>query len=142
MKYLLLFSGVVGLTLLSYSGQAQALLYQPKNPAFGGNTFNYQWMLSSAQVQDKTKDPEALSTSRAGLNSQTALGSFTESLNRQLLNRLSRQLVDDQFGEDGLKEGSYQFGDFYVNISRGIEGFIIQIADGQGGETTITVPYY
>ncbi|GAB2766982.1 curli assembly protein CsgF [Rhabdobacter roseus] len=142
MKYLFLVSGVVGMCLCSFSGQAQALIYQAKNPAFGGNTFNYQWMLSSAQVQDKTKDPEALSATRSALTSQTALGSFTESLNRQLLSRLSRQLVDDQFGEDGLKEGSYQFGDFFVNISRGLEGFIIQIADGQGGETTITVPFY
>ena len=39
--------------------RAQGLTYRPNNPAFGGNTFNYQWLLSSAQAQDTHKDPTA-----------------------------------------------------------------------------------
>ena len=37
---------------------AQDLVYKPKNPAFGGDTFNYQWLLSSAESQNKLKDEE------------------------------------------------------------------------------------
>ena len=37
---------------------AQNLVYKPKNPAFGGDTFNYQWMLSSAESQNLLKDPD------------------------------------------------------------------------------------
>ena len=38
---------------------AQDLTYKPKNPAFGGDTFNYQWMMSSAEAQNLLKDPDA-----------------------------------------------------------------------------------
>jgi curli production assembly/transport component CsgF len=30
-------------------------LYKPRNPAFGGDTFNYQWLMSSAENQNKFK---------------------------------------------------------------------------------------
>jgi curli production assembly/transport component CsgF len=32
------------------------LVYKPRNPAFGGDTFNYQWLMSSAENQNKFKD--------------------------------------------------------------------------------------
>ena len=100
--------------------QAQALLYRPMNPAFGGNTFNYQWLQRSAQAQDKTKDPtqSSLSSSRtSGLSSTHSLDSFTESLSRQLLSRLTNQLLNSQFGEETLKEGTYQYGDLRLDIT-------------------------
>lgn len=125
--------------------QAQALLYRPMNPAFGGNTFNYQWLQSSAQAQDKTKDPtqNSLSSSRStGLTSTNSLDSFTESLSRQLLSRLTNQLLNSQFGEETLKEGTYQYGDLRVDITNASDGINIRIVDGKGGETTLTVPYF
>jgi curli production assembly/transport component CsgF len=42
---------------ISLAGFAQDL-YKPKNPAFGGDTFNYQWMISSAESQNKFKDKQ------------------------------------------------------------------------------------
>ena len=120
---------------------AQALVYRPQNPSFGGDTFNYNWLLSSAQVQDKTKDPLAVKPSVSGRDTD-ALSDFTSSLNRQLLSTLSRQLFSNQFGEGGIKEGTYQYGDFVVDVSPGSEGLVIRITDGKGGETSITVPYY
>ena len=35
----------------------QQLTYTPKNPNFGGNTFNYSWLLSSAEAQNSFTDP-------------------------------------------------------------------------------------
>lgn len=124
--------------------QAQALVYHPNNPAFGGNTFNYQWMLSSAQAQDTHKDPTAKSSSASGLNglsNSSSLQSFSDNLQRQLLSRLSQNILNKQFGEDGLKEGTFTFGDMNVVISNAAEGVIIRITDGKGGESSITVPY-
>ena len=88
--------------LLSLGAQAQAFVYTPRNPAFGGNTFNYQWMLSGAAAQDTYK----------------------------------RQ------GEDQLEPGTFQFGDLTVEITEGSDGLTIRIVDGQGGESTVTVPYF
>jgi len=80
---------------------AQDMVYKPKNPAFGGETFNYNWLLSSAQAQNLIEDPDLL------LNDQSStLDDFAETLNRQLLNQLSRQLVTSQFGEQGLEAPS------------------------------------
>ncbi|AUD05188.1 curli production assembly/transport component CsgF [Spirosoma pollinicola] len=122
---------------------AQSFVYHPNNPNFGGNTFNYSWMLSSAQAQDKTKDPNALTTTRTATNtSANSLTNFAQSLQNQLLNRITTSLIGNQFGEGTLKPGNYTFGDFQVQISNGADGVIVRIVDGKGGETSITVPYF
>lgn len=120
--------------------QAQDLVYQPKNPAFGGDTFNYQWLQSSAQAQDKTKDPNAQVNS---LLRRSPLQDFEENLNRQVLNQLSRQLVAAQFGEEGLEPGSYTVGNYQIDIAEGGSGISIVIVDiGTGDRTTVTIPYF
>ncbi|GAB3890342.1 curli production assembly/transport component CsgF [Spirosoma agri] len=139
MKRLLL----VGLlVLMGLAGRAQSLVYHPNNPAFGGNTFNYAWMLSSAQAQDKLKDPTAPKTTSSSGAQTNALTNFSQTLQNQLLSQLSRNLFTSQFGEQGLKEGTFQFGDLQVVVANGTDGINIQITDGKGGQTTITVPYF
>ena len=70
MKTLFTLAALLVLTA-GLSLQAQGLVYHPNNPAFGGNTFNYQWLLSSAQAQDTHKDPTAKnSASLSGLGGQ------------------------------------------------------------------------
>lgn len=126
--------------------RAQSLVYRPNNPAFGGNTFNYQWMLSSAQAQDTHKDPTAKNASSSAFNglggsSSSSLQSFSDNLQRQLLSRLSQNILNKQFGDDGLKEGTFSYGDMQVVITKAAEGIVIRISDGKGGESAITVPY-
>lgn len=143
MKQKLLFSlGLLLWMAAAQTARAQALIYRPVNPSFGGNTFNYQWMLSSAQAQDRTKDPSIARTSARTTTSRSSLEDFSESLQRQLLSRITRDLIDNQFGEQELKEGVFQFGDFQVEIRNASDGVLIRIVDGKGGETTITVPYF
>lgn len=120
----------------------QAFVYHPNNPNFGGNTFNYSWMLSSAQAQDRTKDPTATTTSRTTTSATNPLNNFAQSLQNQLLNRITNSLVGNQFGEGTLKPGNYTFGDYQVQISNGTDGVIVRIVDGKGGETSITIPYF
>lgn len=140
-KGLLLTISLLG--LLTVGAKAQAFVYHPYNPAFGGNTFNYQWMLSSAQAQDKTKDPaQRSSSSLTNRTSTSSLDDFSASLQRQILNRLSQKVIGNQFSEDTLKEGTYQFGDFQVTITNATDGVLIRIVDGKGGETTVTIPYF
>lgn len=125
---------------------AQQLSYRPQNPAFGGYYFNAQWLQSSAQAQDKLKDPNAtdLNSSRFGQTNTSAnsLNDFSQTLSRQILNRISTQLLTNQFGEEQLQEGTYQYGDLRVDVTNGANGVNIRIVDGQGGETTVTVPYF
>jgi curli production assembly/transport component CsgF len=119
---------------------AQDFVYTPVNPAFGGNTFNYQWMLSSAQAQNTiTEDIDDFDP----FAEQDPLEDFEESLNRQILSQLTRELVYNQFGEIGLTEGYYELGSYQIEVAPGEAGIEIQILDmSTGSETKITVPYF
>ncbi|MBK0369174.1 curli production assembly/transport component CsgF [Flavobacterium agrisoli] len=126
---LILFFGVSAL-------QAQALVYKPVNPAFGGDTFNYQWLMSSAENQNKLKDKTTETTKE-----KTDLERFKESLNSQLLSQISSQLYRQQFGTDGLSEGSYTFGTYAVDVYPSSDGLSVNILDTATGEQTqIIIP--
>jgi curli production assembly/transport component CsgF len=115
--------------------KSQDLIYRPINPAFGGDTFNYQWLLSSAQAQNKFDG-----TSRNFMNNP--LDDFEASLNRQILNELSRKLITQIFGEGEVKDGSFTFGTLQVDITSEIDGVNISIINNRdGSQTSITVPY-
>lgn len=121
---------------------AQQFVYSPKNPAFGGNPYNYSWMLSSAQAQDTYKAPSDGSDPYSRYNSNP-VDDFAESLNRQILSRLSRELVTRQFGDEALAEGSYILGDYQIDIGNSDGGLNITIVDNTTGATTnVVVPYF
>lgn len=120
---------------------AQSLVYRPTNPAFGGNFYNYSWMLSSAEAQNIYKTSNSSST-RSTTTSSSTLDSFSDNLSRQLLSRITSQVLQNQFGEQTLKEGTYQYGDLRLDVSNGRDGINIRIIDNKGGETVITIPYY
>ncbi len=139
-KYLILFGGLF--IICSLNSKGQDFVYTPKNPAFGGNPYNYSWMLSSAQAQDTYKAPTEGSDSY-GYYGSDPVDDFSESLNRQILSQLSRQIVARQFGEDALSEGSYLLGDYQIDINNESGGLNITILDNTTGATTnVTVPYF
>ncbi|MBQ0733498.1 curli production assembly/transport component CsgF [Aquimarina celericrescens] len=114
----------------------QDLVYRPVNPAFGGDTFNYQWLLSSAEAQNTFTDDED-----AGRNQQSDLERFTENLNNQLLNQISRSLFNEQFGQDGLTEGTFSFGTLFIEIFPSGEGLVINILDtSTGDQSQVIIP--
>lgn len=126
---------------------AQDLVYKPKNPAFGGDTFNYQWMLSSAESQNLFKDPEG----EKGFEQKSELERFRENLNSQLLSHLSRELFDNQFGTGtsgtgtsngtGIQNGVYTFGSLSVELYESNLGLVVNILDIlTGEETQVIIP--
>lgn len=119
---------------------AQQLVYKPVNPMFGGDTFNYQFLLQSAQAQNSFSDPD----SGFGRFSDdlTDMERFTESLNRQLLNQISRNVFTEQFGENGeLTPGTFTFGSLVVEIFESNDGLVIDILDISNGDLTqIIIP--
>lgn len=126
MKLLVLLSAL----FISYSGVAQDLVYKPKNPAFGGDTFNYQWLASSAEAQNKFTAKEVETVQ------QTELEQFRDQLNSQLLGQISRSLFTQQFGTDAISEGSYTFGSLAVEIYPSSGGLTVDILDTKTGEQT------
>ncbi len=121
---------------------AQDLAYKPINPAFGGDTFNYQWLLSSADAQNKYKEDTS-----DQYKQPTDLERFKSNLNNQLLNRISSSLLDDQLGTgtggtgtggtgSGLGPGTYVFGTLSVDVYPSNLGLVVDILDTDTGEQT------
>lgn len=121
-----------------FSGKSQQLVYKPINPAFGGDTFNYQWLLSSANAQnqfDEKNDFKDL------LDRANSLDSFTQSLNRQILSELSRKIFEEQFGDGNIKPGNYLFGSLYLQITTTNQRLLINILDtSTGDQSEIVIP--
>lgn len=121
--------------LLGFSAHTfgQQLVYKPRNPNFGGDTFNYQWLLSSAEAQNTFQDPN----STTGREEESELSRFASNLNSQLLSQVSRTLFQQQFGTSGeLEPGTYSFGTLSVEIFNSNDGLVISILDTETGEQT------
>ena len=122
-----------------HGASAQQFVYTPENPAFGGAAINYSWMLSSAQAQMPQEE------NQFNFN-RDPLEDFQSSLQRQILNQLSRQIVEGQFGGptgsiDLTQEGRFDLGQFVVEVTPGLNGLNIRVFDVfSGDETTITIP--
>ncbi|KQT16997.1 curli assembly protein CsgF [Chryseobacterium sp. Leaf404] len=128
---------ILFLTAFGFTLKAQQLVYKPINPAFGGDTFNYQWLLSSAAAQNQFDN----NTGGSSLSNLNSLGSFTDSLNRQLLSQLSTKLFGNQFGDGDLKPGTYVFGSMYLEVTQANGGLLIKILNTSTGEQSeIIIP--
>ncbi|SHK46424.1 curli production assembly/transport component CsgF [Chryseobacterium polytrichastri] len=120
-----------------FLGKSQQLVYKPINPAFGGDTFNYQWLLSSANAQNQFDDK----SNNSLLKNVNSVDSFGQSLNRQVLSELSRKLFQDQFGEGSVKPGNYLFGSLYLQVTTTAQGLLINILDtSNGDQSEIVIP--
>jgi curli production assembly/transport component CsgF len=121
---------------------ASPLVYKPLNPFFGGDTFNAQWLLASADAQNKHVERAAAYVAPSPLDD------FKNSLTRAMLSRLQTKILDDAFGETGsgsapLEPGQYDIGDYYqINIvtNGAITVTIKDLLTGQ--TTTVSVPYF
>jgi curli production assembly/transport component CsgF len=134
MKYIA-FLFILGFSTSCFS---QQLVYTPRNPNFGGSSFNYAWLLSSADAQNSFTDPNATDP----FAQESDLERFTEDINRQLLNSISNNITASLFDEDGnLQEGTFTFGSLEVEVFDSAEGLVINILDVNTGETTqVIVP--
>jgi curli production assembly/transport component CsgF len=119
-----------------FNANAQALIYKPLNPNFGGDTFGYQMLLSSADAQNDFKEDTGNS-----FKQPSQLERFKENLNNQLLNKISNSLFEDQFGSNGISTGTYNFGTLSVDVYPSNLGLTVDILDIETGEQTqVIVP--
>ena len=131
---------MIFISFVLISGQllADELVYTPINPSFGGSPLNGSWMLSQAISQNRFTE-----SNNNVLTQRNNLDDFSETLNRQILSRLSRDLVNDIFGEGSLEEGRFEFGNLILDVVAGPDGLNINIFDlDTGGETSILIPYF
>src|SRR3546814_15437223 len=92
-----------GGALASVPVHAQDLVHEPISPTFGGNPFNSNHILGTANAQNDYRDPRSTSSS-----SQADI--FARQLQSRLLSSLSSQIVDAIFGENPQESGTLSFG--------------------------------
>jgi curli production assembly/transport component CsgF len=115
---------------------AQDLTYQPYSPTFGGNPFNSNHILGTANAQNDYRDPRSTTS-----NSQADI--FARQLQSRLLSALSSQLVDAIFGENPQERGTFSFGGQTISFVRGLDEVTITIfTEATGETTTIVVPTF
>ena len=107
----------------------QQLVYTPINPAFGGSEFNYAWMLSSAESQNKFKDDEGFGLDGLDFDFLNGESLFGETLSGQNLNGLPTTL------------GTSSNGNLEYEVIEGLDGLIINILNAATGEQSqIIIP--
>ncbi|GAK76083.1 MAG: curli production assembly/transport component CsgF [Nonlabens ulvanivorans] len=123
--------------VLAYTAcNAQQFTYKPINPAFGGDTFNYQWLIQSAEAQNRFTDP-----AESAIDDTSELDAFTDGLNRQLLSGFSRQILNLQLGEEELRPGVFTIGSYEVEVLESLEGLVVNLLDtNTGDQTQIIIP--
>ncbi|WP_299682698.1 curli assembly protein CsgF [uncultured Dokdonia sp.] len=125
------------ITFVVTSMSAQQFVYRPINPFFGGDTFNYQQLLGSAQAQNGFTAPQNAT------DQQSDLERFGDNLNNQILSQISRTLTQQQLDSIGqlTEPGTFTFGTLAVEVFESGEGLIINILDTTNGEETqVIVP--
>ena len=132
---------LLGLLLLpmgSTPALGQDLVYQPTNPAFGGSSVNYSWLLNSANNQNPYGGGQDF-----GFRDDP-LQNFERQLQRRILDQISRQVIEERFGEiDLTQEGSFDFERFSVDVTPGPSGINIRVFNKQTGESTnIEIPRF
>ena len=136
---LLLGAGLLMWGLGVRPAMGQDLVYQPTNPAFGGSSVNYSWLLNSANNQNPYSGGGGFGSFR-----DDPLQNFEQRLQRQVLNQISRQVIQERFGEIDLsQEGTFDFDRFQVDVTPGPSGINIRVFNKQTGEsTTIDIPRF
>jgi len=128
---------VVVFGIMGVTASAQQFSYRPINPFFGGDTFNYQQLLSSAQAQNGFTAPTN------ARDQQSELERFGDNLNNQILSQISRTLTQQQLDalDNFTEEGTFSFGTLAIEVFESGEGLVINILDTSNGEETqIIVP--
>lgn len=125
------------LLMLPLQSIGQDFVYEPKNPAFGGNPMNHQWLMNSANTQNQYKESQDF-----GLNDDP-MANFQDNLQRQVLSELTQGIVRDKLGDDFnfSEESTLEFGDFSVDVIPDGDGVSFRIFDAvTGDQTSITIP--
>lgn len=118
--------------------QAQNFTFQFKNPGFGGNPNNFHYFMQTAEAQKKDFGEESDRFRRDPLRD------FQQTMQRQMLSQLSRNLIRGEFeGIDLSSEGFYNLGDFSIEVVDGLDHISIEIIDQLSGERTqIEIPRF
>ena len=132
-----------GLLMVAGGASASELVYQPIDPAFGGNPFNGPFLIDTAKIQNghEAKDKKTFNGGLGGISGLSDQEQFVRILQSRLLSDMASKVADAIFGENAQDSGEFRYGSQVVSFSRGVDSISIDIFNEQTGERTqISVP--
>ena len=123
---------------------ADEVVFKFKSPSFSGNGTSAHYLTIENQEHSREeKIKEEIQAYKEELlrdQNNTTLARFIRNLESRIYAELSRQLVDNMFGETKSESGSFTLEGNKVDYSTDGSFVSLKITDTEGGETTITVP--
>tara|TARA_R110000824_G_scaffold119970_6_gene274531 strand:- start:122 stop:568 length:447 start_codon:yes stop_codon:yes gene_type:complete len=132
------------LLLISFNATADEIVYKFKSPSFSGNNTSSHYLTIENQEFSRKmtikEELEALQEQIERDKENTTLARFIRNLESRIYAQLSRQLVENLFGENPSTEGIVELeGNTISYISDG-EFITLTITDADGNTTVITLP--
>ena len=134
---------VLALTSASGMAKADSLVFGFQNPAFSG--VGYSAHVLTIENQERTRkqaredelEADLLAAEREAEN--TVEARFLRNLESRVYSQLSRQLVDNLFGENPSSSGSFQLLDSTISFED-TGGEVRLVIEGPDGTTELTIP--
>jgi curli production assembly/transport component CsgF len=132
------------LFLLISQVNAQSLVHTFNNPSFSGIGTSSHWLTIENQENSRESDAKAeLKAQEEELArdaDNTTLARFIRNVESRVYAQLSRQLVDNLFGENPSESGSIELLGSTITFESDGEMVKLTITDADGNTTEITVP--
>tara|TARA_R100000541_G_scaffold18685_1_gene28541 strand:- start:2528 stop:2998 length:471 start_codon:yes stop_codon:yes gene_type:complete len=132
------------LLLLSFHSNADELLFKFKSPSFSGiNSSSHYLTIENQEATRKQALKDEIEAYKDQLErdaDNTTLARFIRNLESRIYAQLSRQMVEQLFGEEKSTEGKLTLEGNTIEYKVENELITLTIIDETGGTTTITVP--
>ena len=135
---------IVAIILSLGNVSADEMLFKFKSPSFSGNATSSHYLTIENQQFNRNKaikeEIKAYKEELARDSNNTTLARFIRNLESRIYAELSRQLVDNMFGETKSESGSFTLEGNRVDYSTDGDKVTLTINESDGGKTTISVP--
>ena len=148
-KYWFMVIGMVSIVLILIFGQIQSLAadkitHKFKSPSFSGvNTSSHYLTIENQEYTRKLtvkEEVQALQDEIERDAENTTLARFVRNLESRIYAQLSRQLVDNLFGETPMTEGTFALEGSTISYTSDGTTITLTVLDQDGTTTTITIP--
>ena len=123
---------------------ADEMVFKFKSPSFSGLNTSQHYLTIENQEYSRNKalieEKKALTEQLARESNNTTLARFIRNLESRVYAQLSRQLVENLFGETASKSGSLTLEGNLIEYSSDDKSITLTITDENGQVTTISFP--
>jgi len=136
--------GKISLLFICLSVSADEMVHQFKSPSFSGiGTSAHYLTIENQEFNRKEAIKEEIKAYQEELKREaenTTLARFIKNLESRIYAQLSRQLVENLFGETKSESGTIELEGNTIEYTSDGEYITLTVTDADGNETIITLP--